>query len=60
MKILHVAPSIERAYGGPTQSLAGYITASLTTGADIDVAAPLPAKHEVDVLTEAELVPFCL
>ena len=53
MKILHVAPSIERAYGGPTQSLAGYIAASRTTGAQIDVAAPLPAKHEVDVLSEA-------
>ena len=44
MKILHVAPSIERAYGGPTQSLAGYITASLTTGADIDVAAPFRCR----------------
>jgi len=53
MKILHVAPSIERAYGGPTQSLAGYITASRAHGDDVDVAAPLPSKHEVDVLTDA-------
>ncbi len=53
MKILHVAPSIERAYGGPTQSLAGYISASRTFDADVDVAAPLPSKHEVDVLIDA-------
>jgi glycosyltransferase involved in cell wall biosynthesis len=53
MKILHVAPSIERAYGGPTQSLAGYISASRTTGSAVDVAAPLPSQHEVDVLIDA-------
>jgi len=53
MKILHVAPSIERAYGGPTQSLAGYIAASRVAGAEIDVAAPFPARHEVDALEEA-------
>ena len=53
MKILHVAPSIERAYGGPTQSLAGYISASRTVGADVDVAAPFPSIREVDVLNDA-------
>ena len=50
MRILHVAPSIERAYGGPTQSLAGYISASRSSNADVDVAAPRPSEHEVDVL----------
>jgi glycosyltransferase involved in cell wall biosynthesis len=50
MKILHVAPSIERAYGGPTQSLAGYISASRSENLDVDVAAPIPAHHEVEAL----------
>ncbi|HXV17434.1 MAG TPA: hypothetical protein VD758_11685, partial [Gemmatimonadaceae bacterium] len=47
MKILHVAPSIERAYGGPTQSLAGYIFASGTAGDIVDVAAPLATTDEI-------------
>lgn len=47
MKILHVAPSIERAYGGPTQSLAGYIFASGTAGDVVDVAAPLATATEI-------------
>lgn len=53
MKILHVAPSIERAYGGPTQSLAGYISASQMVGADVDVVAPFPTQLEVDALDQA-------
>ena len=53
MKILHVAPSIESAYGGPTQSLAGYTSASQMVGADVDIAAPFPTKHEVELLEEA-------
>ena len=53
MKILHVAPSIESAYGGPTQSLAGYTSASQMVGADVDIAAPLPSRREIDVLEEA-------
>jgi glycosyltransferase involved in cell wall biosynthesis len=53
MKILHVAPSIESAYGGPTQSLAGYTSASQMVGADVDIAAPLPTRREIDVLEEA-------
>ena len=53
MKILHVAPSIERAYGGPTQSLAGYISASRSAGADIDVAAPFPSHNEIEALHQA-------
>jgi glycosyltransferase involved in cell wall biosynthesis len=53
MKILHVAPSIERAYGGPTQSLAGYIAASKSAGMIIDVAAPSAAIHEMTALKDA-------
>lgn len=40
MKILHVAPSIEQSYGGPTQSLAGYVAASTLAGCDVHIAAP--------------------
>ncbi len=40
MKVLHVAPSIARAYGGPTQSLAGYAAAAGCAGIDASIAAP--------------------
>ena len=53
MKILHVAPSIESAYGGPTQSLAGYISASKSAGMIVDVAAPVAALHEIAALKNA-------
>ena len=53
MKILHVAPSIERSYGGPTQSLAGYISASKSAGMIVDVAAPVAAAHESAALKDA-------
>ena len=53
MKILHVAPSIERAYGGPTQSLAGYIAASQSADMTVDVAAPFAAAHEVSALEQS-------
>lgn len=40
MKILHIAPSIEQSYGGPTQSLAGYALAARSAGMEVTVAAP--------------------
>lgn len=40
MKVLHVAPSIARSYGGPTQSLAGYAVAAQNVGIDASIAAP--------------------
>lgn len=46
MRVLHVAPSIRKAYGGPTESLIGYITAAQTAGVDVSVAAPgCPAQE---------------
>ena len=42
MKILHVAPNISRAYGGPTYSLAAYSNAAVMAGAELSIAAPLP------------------
>jgi glycosyltransferase involved in cell wall biosynthesis len=40
VRVLHVAPSITRAYGGPTQSLAGYTVAAGNAGIDASIAAP--------------------
>jgi glycosyltransferase involved in cell wall biosynthesis len=40
VRVLHVTPSIRRSYGGPTESLVGYITAAQTAGIDVSVAAP--------------------
>jgi len=40
VRVLHVAPSIARSYGGPTRSLAGYVAAALGEGADVTVVAP--------------------
>jgi glycosyltransferase involved in cell wall biosynthesis len=40
MKILFVAPSISRAYGGPTQGLATYLGALQSLGLESVVAAP--------------------
>jgi glycosyltransferase involved in cell wall biosynthesis len=52
MRILHVLPSVARAYGGPTQSLLGYLRASATTSLDCDVAAPTPPAADVDWWSE--------
>ena len=40
MRVLHVSPSIEKSYGGPTKSLAAYLTASAKAGIEAHVAAP--------------------
>src|SRR5215211_3026774 len=53
MRILHVAPSIARAYGGPTQSLSGYVTASRLLGASVNVVAPEATKSEIDEMEAA-------
>jgi glycosyltransferase involved in cell wall biosynthesis len=42
MKVLHIAPSIARSYGGPTQSLVGYVIAGQRLGIDVSIAAPTP------------------
>lgn len=48
MKVLHVAPSIARSYGGPTESLAGYAAAAAHAEIDVSIAAPRCAADEVD------------
>lgn len=51
MKVLHVAPSVARAYGGPTYSLIGYSRAALATGAEITIAAPRPERDDCEWLS---------
>lgn len=40
MKVLHVMPSIARSFGGPTESLLGYLEAGRCAGIAADVVAP--------------------
>lgn len=40
MRILHVMPNVSRAFGGPTESLVGYVRAAQAYGVDVHVAAP--------------------
>ena len=61
MKILHVAPSISRAYGGPTYSLAAFARAALAQGAELTIAAPRPPESDSwlgGTLPEAEVHEF--
>ena len=46
MRILHVAPSVARAYGGPTYSLAGYSAAATSRDAEVVIAAPRPTEAD--------------
>ncbi|MEO6210208.1 MAG: glycosyltransferase [Gemmatimonadaceae bacterium] len=46
MKILHVAPSVARAFGGPTYSLAGFVNAATGAGASVVIAAPRPSVED--------------
>ena len=61
MKVLHVTPSIARAYGGPTYSLAGFARAAIGEGAEVAVAAPAPTagdKWLAGMLPEASVYTF--
>jgi len=61
MKVLHVAPSIARAYGGPTYSLAGYARSAIGEGAEIAIAAPAPTagdKWLAGIVPEASVYTF--
>jgi glycosyltransferase involved in cell wall biosynthesis len=61
VKVLHVAPSVARAYGGPTYSLAGYARAASDQGAEIAVAAPAPTlgdKWLAEMVPEAAVYAF--
>ena len=53
MRVLHVSPSIEKSYGGPTKSLAAYLTASAMAGIEAHVAAPRSAPADVNYMEHA-------
>jgi glycosyltransferase involved in cell wall biosynthesis len=53
MKVLHVAPSIEQSYGGPTKSLAAYLSASVKAGVEAHVAAPESIPADLNYLEHA-------
>jgi glycosyltransferase involved in cell wall biosynthesis len=55
MRVLHVAPSIARSYGGPSQSLAAYAHAARMAGAEVTVAAPACSSEDAAAL--AQFVP---
>ena len=42
MKLLHITPSVSRAYGGPTSSLVAYCRAAMTFNVDVSIIAPKP------------------
>jgi glycosyltransferase involved in cell wall biosynthesis len=46
MRVLHVAPSIARSYGGPTESLAGYVAAAASQNIEAHVVAPSASEDE--------------
>jgi glycosyltransferase involved in cell wall biosynthesis len=61
VKVLHVTPSVARAYGGPTYSLAGYARAAIGEGVEIAVAAPAPTagdKWLAETIPEAQVYAF--
>jgi glycosyltransferase involved in cell wall biosynthesis len=61
VKVLHVAPSLSRAYGGPTYSLAAFARAALDSGAELTIAAPAPTSPDswlASALPEVEIRTF--
>ena len=51
MRILHIAPNVARAYGGPTYSLVGYSAAAASRGVEVVIAAPRPPAEDVEWLS---------
>ena len=47
MRVLHVAPDISLAFGGPTQALLGFLAASRAVGIEAEVAAPAPPAEDL-------------
>ena len=47
MRVLHVAPDISRAFGGPTEALIGFLAASRDAGIEAEVAAPEPPAKDL-------------
>ncbi|HEX8847965.1 MAG TPA: glycosyltransferase [Gemmatimonadaceae bacterium] len=47
LRIVHVAPNIARAFGGPTEAIAGWARAAAVAGHDVKVLAPHVADEEL-------------
>lgn len=52
MRVLHVTPSIQRSYGGPTESLIGYIAAAQCVGVDVSVVGPECSDEEAETFAQ--------
>jgi glycosyltransferase involved in cell wall biosynthesis len=52
MRVLHVAPNVTAAYGGPTYSLIGYAQAALALGMEVTIGAPAYSSGDGDFLRE--------
>lgn len=52
MRVLHVMPSLTRAFGGPTQSWVGFARAARTQGIDVSVIAPRVSRRDQAWLEE--------
>lgn len=52
MKILHVMPNLERSFGGPVESLIGYVNASKIYDVQTDVIAPSCGLNDMNWLRE--------
>ncbi len=48
-----MAPSIALAYGGPTQSLVGFVRAARAVGADVTIAAPMGSAADAEWMSGA-------
>ncbi|HEV2733538.1 MAG TPA: glycosyltransferase [Longimicrobiaceae bacterium] len=46
MRVLHVAPSLARSFGGPTHSLIGFAAAARTAGFEVTIAGPEPPPDD--------------
>lgn len=51
MRVLHVIPTLDSAYGGPTQALVGLATAQQQAGLDVRVCATLAEGEDESLIT---------
>ena len=48
MRVLHVAPDLSRAFGGPTEALLGFLAAARSAGIDTEVVGPMPPVEDLE------------
>lgn len=47
MRVLHVAPDLSRAFGGPTEALLGFVAAARAAGIKTEVIGPMPPAEDL-------------